>query len=304
MNKYEKLKKNLGKELKENEPMRRHTTFRIGGPADLFYEAKIERELVRVIGVIRGIEIPYFILGGGSNILVGDRGIRGIVIKVQSPPSESEGKFQVSNNGTKIYAPAGVLLSALVNYAVSHSLSGLEFLVGIPGTLGGAIRGNAGTKDEWIGQVVETAEVLDEQGKIKTILRADCDFGYRKSRFQKKKEIILKAALLVKPASKLLVRKKVKEYLEKRQNQPTEPSAGSIFKNPKGDFAGRLIEAAGLKSYQIGGAQISEKHANFIINTGGAKASDVLVLIDLAKRKVKEKFGVELKEEILRVGEF
>ena len=120
MNKYEKLKKNLGKELKENEPMRRHTTFRIGGPADLFYEAKIERELVRVIGVIRGIEIPYFILGGGSNILVGDRGIRGIVIKVQSPPYESEGKFQVSNNGTKIYAPAGVLLSAQVNFAVSH----------------------------------------------------------------------------------------------------------------------------------------------------------------------------------------
>ncbi|MBM3209269.1 UDP-N-acetylmuramate dehydrogenase [Candidatus Shapirobacteria bacterium] len=300
MDKGERLRWILGQELKENEPMGRHTTFGIGGPADWFWEAKTEEALIRVIRKIREVKVPYFILGNGSNLLVGDKGVRGLVIKVQS----SKFKVQNDNSKFKIIAEAGVSLSKLITSAAEHSLSGLEFLVGIPGTLGGAIRGNAGTKDEWIDRAVETVEILDELGERRILNRRDCKFGYRNSRFSKAKEIILGATLLVKREDKLFVQRRIKDYLAKRKNQPAEPSAGSIFKNPKGDFAGRLIEAAGLKGCQIGGAQISEKHANFIVNTGGAKAVDVLALIDLAQKKVKEKFGVELEEEIIRVGEF
>lgn len=294
---YEALIKVLGKDLKENELMARHTTFRIGGPADFFYEAKTERELIKAIKLARQLKIPYFILGGGSNILVGDR-VRGLVIKLANC------KLRILSGETKIYAEAGVPLAKVVQFAANRSLSGLEFAAGIPGTVGGAISGNAGVKDEWIGQKVLEVRVLDTKGRIKTLRGKDCRFGYRQSRFPKTGEIILGAAFQVEKGNKTAVQKKIKDYFQKRQNQPAEPSAGSIFQNPKGDFAGRLIEKAGLKGYQIGGAKISEKHANFIVNTGDASARDVLALMKLAKQKVWEKFKVGLKGEIVLVGEF
>lgn len=294
----------LGKDrIAVNEPMVSHTTFRIGGPADLFYEAETKEKLVEAVQTCRQLGIPYFILGGGSNILVSDKGIRGLVIRIQNT------EYRILN--TQVTVGAGVNLSWLVKEAAKNGLSGLEICAGIPGTVGGAVVGNAGAKSEWIGDLVEEVEVLDQDGKIKKIQNKDCHFGYRTSRFLKDSAIILSVVLKLVSEKTESIQAKTDNYLQDRSLQPHGFSAGSIFKNPNPDLpAGKLVEEAGLKGKQIGQARISPKHANFIVNLsadkaglGGASCQDVLELIRLAKQKVEEQFGIELEEEIRIVGD-
>jgi len=291
-----KLSKILGSDrLKKNVPLAPHTTFGIGGSAQLFYKAKTSKELIKAIKAAHKLKIPYFILGGGSNILVADRGLAGLVVKVQSS------KFKVQSY--KIFAEAGVPLTKLVEIAQEHSLSGLECCIGIPGTVGGAVAGNAGAKNQWINQCIKSVTILDKSGKIINLKKDDCQFGYRSSCLRdNSSKIILKAIFELKRENPKIIKEKTNKFLEARSNQPKEKSAGSIFKNPANDSAGRLIDAAGLKGKRVGEAQISPQHANFIINLGRAKAKDVLALIKLAQGRVREKFGVELELEIQLIG--
>jgi len=288
------LKKKLGDKAKPDEPLAEYTTFKIGGPADWFYEAKTEKELVKAVSSARELEVPCFILGGGSNLLVSDKGFRGLVIRIQ------ETRYTIQE--TRIVAWAGTPLAKLVEAAAEDSLSGLEFCVGIPGTIGGAVCGNSGLKDKAFGDLVETVKVLNENGDLVVLNNSQCQFGYRRSIFQKKPAVILEVTLKLKSGNQKEIKKEMQQYLNKRKNQPKEPSAGSIFKNPPGKSAGELIDQVGLKGETLGQAQIAAKHANWIINLGGASCQDVLKLILLAKKKVKEKFGLELREEIRVVG--
>jgi len=304
--------------IKEKIPLKEYTTFKIGGPARYFFVAKSKEGLKNAILWAKKKKLPFFILGGGSNVLFSDKGFNGLVIKLQNTQSEIR--------NTNVIAGAGVPLQKLVLEAAKKGLSGLENLAGIPGTLGGAIWGNAGAFGREIGDLVEEVKVLDVGGsklEVKKLKNKDCKFGYRDSIFKKKENlIILEATLKLKKGKRKEIEEKMKEILKlRKEKQPLEfPSAGSVFKNVpiekvpkkiqekfkekiKGGIlpAGVLIEAAGLKGYQIGGAKISEKHANFIVNTGEAKARDVLKLIELIKKRVRKKFKIELKEEIVLV---
>jgi len=282
--------------MKKDQLLAPYTTFKIGGPADWFCEAFSEKELLEAVKFAQEKKLPYFILGGGSNVLVSDLGFRGVVIKMDN------GEW-IMDNG-KITAGAGITLDKLVNIATENSLSDLEFAAGIHGTLGGAVVGNAGAWQESFGDKVERVKILDENGQIKWLNHDECQFAYRQSRFKKSKEIVLEVELNLKRGDKDEIESEMAINLKKRGGQPKEPSAGSIFVNPKPQSAGDLIEKCGLKGKQIGEAKISEKHANFIVNLGGAKAQDVLKLIALAREEVKKKFDLNLKTEIIFLGEF
>jgi len=238
--------------------------------------------------------LPFFILGGGSNILVSDKGYNGLVIKIKNQ------KSKIKNN--RILAEAGLALNRLVELSLKNNLTGMEWAVGIPGTIGGAIYGNAGAFKKSMKDLIKEVEVFDTKDeKIKIFKNKDCKFGYRDSIFKKKKNlIILSASLQLKKGKKMKIKEKIKRYLNyRKETQPLNfPSAGSIFKNPKNFYAGFLIEKCGLKGKRIGNAKISEKHANFIVNLGNGKAKDVKKLIKLIKKKVKNKFKIELEEEI------
>jgi UDP-N-acetylmuramate dehydrogenase len=295
------------------------TTFKIGGPARYFFVAKNKEDLKNAILWAKKKKLPFFILGGGSNVLFSDKGFNGLVIKMQNT------QYKIRN--TKIVAEGGVSLQKLVLESVKRGLSGLENLAGIPGTLGGAIWGNAGAFGREIGDLVEEVKILQiANGKLQIVnfKKEDCKFGYRESIFKRKENwIILEAILRLKKGKKKEIEEKIKEILRlRKEKQPLEfPSAGSVFKNVpikkvpkeirekfkekiKDGFlsAGVLIEAAELKGFQIGGAKISEKHANFIVNVGKAKASDVKELIEKIKKEVKKKFKIQLEEEIKLVG--
>jgi len=286
--------KKLGLKVKTNEPLAKYTTFKIGGPADFFVEVEKEEELVKLLRLLKVLKLPYFVLGGGSNLLVADEGFRGIVIKIAN--------YELRITNCKIIAGAGVSLGKLVELAAENSLAGLEFAVGIPGTVGGAVRGNAGAWQQAIGDKVKRVKVVTPEGEIKWIDSSDCQFAYRQSRFKKTKEIIWEVELELEKGNKKEIQEKIKENLAKRASQPKEPSAGCIFVNPKPFAAGELIDKCGLKGKRIGDAQISPKHANFIINLDKAKAAEVVRLIKLIKEKVKEKFGIDLEEEIFFLG--
>jgi UDP-N-acetylmuramate dehydrogenase len=296
--KYSQIIKELGKSrVRSNEPLGRHTTFKIGGPADLFCQAETEAELIQAVNLSRERGVPFFVLGGGSNVLISDEGFRGIVIKMEN------GKWKMENG--KIVAGAGAPLARLVEEAASHSLSGFEFCVGIPGTIGGAVAGNAGVKEKAIGDLVEKVKVLNEEGEAEYLNQDDCQFEYRASRFQKEEKVIIEVVLKLTKKSEPAIREEMVRFLEARKDQPKEPSAGSIFKNPPppAGGAGELIDQAGLKGEIIGQAQISEEHANWIVNLGGASCQDVLELLSLAKSQVRAKFNLELEEEIQIVNE-
>lgn len=293
--KHSKIIEKLGRDrVKLNEPMSQYTTFKIGGPADLFYEAKTSEEIIKAVKLARRLKTPYFILGEGSNLLVSDQGFRGLVIKIQTS------KFKLQNSN--IISESGAKLKTLVEEATKANLSGLEFVAGIPGTLGGAIRGNAGAWQQNIGDKVLKVRVLTKEGEIKWLSQKDCQFKYRQSRFSKTGEIILKVELELKREVREKIKRKIEEVLKKREKQPKEPSAGCIFVNPKPLSAGKLIEECGLKGKQIGDAQISLKHANFIVNLGNARAKEALQLIKLAKTNIQKKFGIKLEKEIYLVG--
>ena len=312
-------KRNLKQEIiKKNVSLRNFTTFKIGGRAKYFLLAKNEEELIKGIDFAKKKKLPFFILGGGSNLLISDKGYNGLVIKIVNS------KYKILGN--KIHTEAGVPLSLIVNNAIKQGLTGLEWAVGIPGTIGGAIRGNAGVSEASIADIVKKVIVLEKE-KINKYKNKDCKWGYRESIFKKKKNlIILFIEIQLKKGNKKKIQEKIKKYLNYRKaNQPLNFfSAGSIFKNKrlkikdkkllkefpelkefnkKGIIpSGYLVEKLGLKGEKIGKVQISKKHANFIINKGGGRASDVLKLIKLIKDKVKKKFKIKLEEEIQFLG--
>lgn len=287
-----------------DEPMSRHTTFRIGGAADVVIEPPGDKQLAAVIKMLKRFKVPYFVMGNGSNLLVGDKGIRGAVIKI----SDTMNKCGIDEDDeTVIFAESGVKLSKVANTALNNGLTGAEFAAGIPGTLGGAVFMNAGAYGGEMKDIVRDVSFIDtEDCTIHKIPGEECDFGYRKSRFTEGGMIITGATLKLENGDAEKIRERMADLAERRRSkQPLDkPSAGSTFKRPEGYFAGTLIQDSGLKGYQIGGAQVSEKHAGFVINAANATAKDVRDLIDYVRGEVKKKYGVELEPEVKFVGEF
>ncbi len=281
------------------EPMKKHTTFRVGGPADVLVQPD-ETALAAILALCRQYYVPYSFIGNGSNLLVGDKGIRGVVIEMTDPM----GNIEV--HGTKITAQAGAMLSKIANTAASNGLGGMEFAAGIPGSVGGAVVMNAGAYGGEMKDIIERVYVLDENGARLELDRDALDFGYRHSCIPDKKYIVTKVVLELVPRDEAEIRSEMKELNEKRaEKQPLQyPSAGSTFKRPEGYFAGKLIMDAGLRGYQVGGAQVSEKHCGFVINKGDATAADICQLMQDVSDKVQAQFGVVLEPEVKMIGEF
>ena len=284
--------------IRENEPMSRHTTFKTGGSADLMLLPASEAELLEAVKLCSENSLPYLIIGNGSNLLVTDKGIRGVVIKL------GRDFAKINVEGNVICAQAGALLSAAANAALKAELSGMEFAAGIPGTVGGAVCMNAGAYGGELKDIIREVRVFDK-GEVKILTNAKADFVYRGSRIMDEGMIVLSAVFELKKGSKEDIRSLMDDYSQRRRSkQPLDkPSAGSTFKRPKGDFAGRLIEVAGLKGYGIGGAKVSDKHCGFIINDSGASSTDILELIDFVRKKVYESSGVMLEPEVRIIGE-
>jgi len=279
--------------IKSNYPLKGKTTFRIGGKALFFSEPKDTAELQGLLKAAKANKLRIFILGAGSNLLVGDKGAKGLVIKLNSSPFK-----QLLYKGNSIEAGSALMLGELIKFSFQQSLQGLEFLVGIPGTLGGAIAMNAGCWGRSIGDLVKEIKVMDNNGRMKELKGKDLKFGYRTSNLSK--YIILSATLRIEKGNQPEIKKNINEYLSrKRANQDlTKPNAGCIFRNPSGDSAGKLIDLCGLKGRKIGDAAVSERHANFILNNGDASAKDVLALMQLITKLVKNKFKINLQPEI------
>jgi len=313
----------LGEEVLENEPLANHCTFKIGGPARYFFIAKNSGEIMKVAEVANELGLKMFVLSGGSNVLFSDDGFDGLVVKIKNT------KYKIQE--TKIEVDAGVKLAEIVNAAAENGLSGLEWAAGIPGTVGGAVRGNAGAYGKSTGDSVEEVEVLIVENKkwqVKKYKKEECEFGYRESIFKKEGGIVLKIILKLAPGDKEKIKEEMERVLKARDSKiPQDPSAGSFFKNievtdeiveiikehahedvpedfiKKGKIpAAWLIERADLKGKQIGEAKISEKHANFIVNAGGATAADVIALASLVKMKVRDEVGIQLQEEVEYAG--
>ena len=291
----------LGEEkVRISEPMNRHTTFRIGGPADYFLLPSTAEEVKKILEICKEKELPYFILGNGSNLLVSDEGYCGVIIQLY----RNYGGITVE--GTNIRAGAGALLSQIASAAKNASLTGFEFAGGIPGTLGGAVVMNAGAYGGEMKDVLKEVTVMTEQGEIMIIPAEKLEMGYRTSLVKKAGYLVLEAVISLKAGDVEEIKAIMKDLTEKRvSKQPLEyPSAGSTFKRPEGYFAGKLIMDAGLRGYQVGGAQVSEKHCGFVINKGNATAADVCGLMKDVQEKVQEQFGVTLEPEVKFLGEF
>lgn len=282
------------------EPMKNHTTFRIGGPAACFVRPQDAGQVERILHICRENEVPWFILGNGSNLLVSDRGFDGVIIQIYRNMS----RIQVS--GHHMTVQAGALLSAVAKQALREGLSGLEFASGIPGTVGGAVVMNAGAYGGEMKDVVESVTVLDEEGAVRKLAREELQMGYRTSLVKKKGYTVLEAVLKLNDGDPAAISARMEELKEQRvSKQPLEyPSAGSTFKRPEGYFAGKLIMDSGLRGFRVGGAQISEKHCGFVINTGDATAEDVVRLIRQVQDIVYEKFHVKLEPEVRFLGIF
>lgn len=297
----EKLQKLLGEaKVLVNEPMASHTTFKIGGPADFFVMPETAEELAAVLKICKEEEVPYFILGNGSNLLVGDKGFRGIVIQLYK---NFDG---MTIDGTVVTAKAGAMLIRVAKEASKAGLTGLEFASGIPGTIGGAMVMNAGAYGGEMKDVVTSVTVLTKDGEIKTLTGSEMNFRYRGSVVEDEGYIVLEAVMKLEEGDPEVIRTRVEELsLQRKTKQPIEyPSAGSTFKRPEGYFAGKLIMDAGLRGFQVGGAQVAEKHCGFVINAGGATATDVMQLMQEVSDQVEAQFGVALEPEIKRIGEF
>ena len=282
------------------EAMSQHTTFKIGGPADYFLMPDKGEDVGRVIKICKEKEIPYFILGNGSNLLVGDGGYRGAVIQIYRNMSS------VTVEGNEIRAQAGALLSAVAAAAKNASLTGFEFAGGIPGTIGGAVVMNAGAYGGEMKDVLTEVTVMNAEGDIFTLPTEELELGYRTSIIKTAGYIVLEAKIRLKEGDPEVIRETMKDLTIRRTTkQPLEyPSAGSTFKRPEGYFAGKLIMDSGLAGYQVGGAQVSEKHCGFVINAGGATARDVRTLMDNVRDIVYKKYGVALEPEVKFLGEF
>ena len=294
---FENLKK-ISKTAVKNESMKKHTSFKIGGNADFMVFPENVDEIKNIIALCNKNNTPYLIMGNGSNMLVSDEGIEGVVIKISTQMSK------VKITGEKVYAEAGILLSTLSKNVLEESLSGLEFASGIPGTLGGAIVMNAGAYDGEMKDVIEKIGFVDKYGTVHEISRDEARLGYRTSIFSDSDDIVLYCVLNLKKGNKAEILDKMNDLNSRRkEKQPLHlPSAGSTFKRPEGYFAGKLIEDCGLKGYSVGGAAVSEKHSGFVVNINNATATDVKNLISDVQKKVYEKFGVKLEREVKYYG--
>lgn len=297
---YDKLNNVIGKDsILIDEPMSRHTTFRVGGPADFFVTPKAKEEVRDVIRICKEAGMPYYIIGNGSNLLVSDAGYRGVIVQIYKEMNE------VKAEGDLVKAQAGALLSGIAAKALGAELSGFEFASGIPGTIGGACVMNAGAYGGEMKDVLESVTVLTGEGKIIELGRNELELGYRTSVIAKKGYIVLGAVLKLERGDGEKIKTYMDELKEKRvTKQPLEyPSAGSTFKRPEGYFAGKLIEDAGLRGFQVGGAQVSEKHCGFVINRDHATAADIMELMRQVQIRVKENSGVDLEPEVKRLGD-
>lgn len=288
------------KNVLTDEPLKNHVTFRVGGAADYFVSPESAEEVQKIILLCKEAGMPYYILGNGSNLLVSDQGYRGVIIQIYKSMSE------ISVKGEFVTAQAGALLSAIAAKAAGESLAGFEFASGIPGTIGGAAVMNAGAYGGEMKDVLEQVTVLTKEGELLTIPREELDMGYRTSKVAKNQYIVLEVVIHLAHGEQEKIREKMNELKEKRTTkQPLEyPSAGSTFKRPEGYFAGKLIEEAGLRGFQVGGAQVSEKHCGFVINKDNATASEVRELIRQVSERVKANSGVTLEPEVKMLGEF
>ncbi len=282
------------------EPMCRHTTFRVGGAAQCLVRISSVEQLKKIIPYLQQVEVPFFILGNGSNLLVGDKGFCGVILQICDRMNE------ITVEDDRIRVQAGALLSQVARAAMEHELTGLEFASGIPGTIGGGVVMNAGAYGGEMKQIVECVTVLDGQGEVLELLAEDMEFGYRTSVIKNRPFIVLEVCLkLCKGDKKEIVNKMEELAWRRREKQPLEfASAGSTFKRPEGYFAGKLIMDAGLRGYSIGGARVSEKHCGFVVNTGRATAADVAEVIQEVQDRVKDKFGVTLEPEVIFLGDF
>ena len=295
----EVLKNAIGEEnVIENEPMSKHTTFRIGGNADIFVTPQSTEDIENVIRIAEKTNTPYYIIGNGSNLLVKDNGISGIVIQIYKKYSD------ITIEGNEITVQSGALLSTVAKKAMENSLTGFEFASGIPGTIGGAVCMNAGAYGGEIKDVLISCKVL-KNGKIVELNNEQAGFEYRNSRIMAEKMIVLEAVLKLEKGDKEEISSKMKELNSQRNTkQPVEvPSAGSTFKRPEGYFAAKLIDDSGLRGFSVGKAQVSPKHCGFVVNNGGATAQEVLELIDKVTEIVYDKFGVRLEPEVRIIGQ-
>lgn len=283
-----------------DEPMRKHTTFRIGGNADIFVRPESKEQIAEILRLCRKQDVPYFILGNGSNLLVGDRGFRGVVINIMDNMND------IKVDGGIIKAQAGAMLIKVSRAARDNSLTGLEFASGIPGTIGGAIYMNAGAYGGEMKDVVTQVTAMDAEGEIYTFGTDELEFSYRHSVIQQRDLIVLDVTMKLAAGDQKIIDDRMSELaVARRTKQPLEyHSAGSTFKRPEGYFAGKLIMDAGLRGYRVGDAQVSEKHCGFVVNRGNATADDVIKLIDDVKVKVSEEYDVVLEPEVRMIGEF
>ena len=282
------------------EPMHKHTTFRVGGPAEVFVTVENSKQLEKIIKYLNLVERPYFILGNGSNLLVGDKGYRGVIIRLG-------GDFNhLTVEGTLLTAGASVLLSAAARAAMENGLAGMEFASGIPGSVGGGVKMNAGAYDGEMRNIVESVQVMYKDGSILDLDNETMEFGYRNSVIKNRPYVVLQVSMRLQEGDREAILARMNELPARRkEQQPLEyASAGSTFKRPEGHFAGKLIMDSGMRGARIGGARVSEKHCGFVINDGTAVAADIAELIQEVIETVKEKFGVTLEPEVIFLGDF
>lgn len=297
----ERLNQIMGEqEIRLLEPMASHTTFRAGGPADFYLSPTSLSQLISVVNLCREETMPYFVIGNGSNLLVSDKGYHGVMISLE------KGFQECFAEGDTIRAGAGMTLYKIAREARNYSLAGFEFAAGIPGTLGGAIVMNAGAYGSEISHVLKEAKVLTPKGQVLTLSVDELEFGYRTSCILKQGYIVLEGVITLTKGDQEQIKARTEELsLLRRTKQPLEfPSAGSTFKRPPGRFAGQLIEQAGLKGLQVGGAQVSEKHGGFVINKNHATADDIMKLCQEVQKRVKDVHGIDLELEVKTLGEF
>ena len=285
-------------DIKIDEKLSEYVNFKVGGPADILLIPNSKEQVIKSIKICKENNIPFYLIGNGSNILVRDGGFRGVVLSLKNVKN-------IYVDGEKIEAECGVMLKEVSDKAIENSLTGFEFACGIPGTIGGAVFMNAGAYDGEISKVIESAEVIDENCNIIRLSREELDFGYRSSLVMKKGYTVLSAVFKLEKGQVKTIKELIEDLTNKRESkQPLEyPSAGSTFKRPTGYFAGKLIQDAGLKGYSIGGAAVSEKHSGFVINKGNATAKDITDLIKHIQDEVKKQFGVDLHPEVRIIGE-
>lgn len=303
MNKYKEFSTKLAKildpkDIEIDEPMKNHTSFKVGGPVDILVNPENYQQVLNIIKLCKENNVPYYIIGNGTNLLVKDGGIRGLVIKICK-------LNEITLEGDRIIAKSGALLKDVSDLALEQSLTGFEFACGIPGSIGGAVAMNAGAYNGEISNVIESAKIIDNDGNIRVLNKDELELGYRMSSILKYGYTVIEVTFKLQKGEQKKIQDRIEDLSKRRsEKQPLEyPSAGSTFKRPEGYFAAKLIEDSGLKGFNVGDAEVSEKHSGFIINKGDATAKDILDLIKLVQNKVKENFDVDLFTEVRIMGE-